>query len=157
MEICNKRLFFIFWPSGQEKIYNKHKDLSLHLSKPSSILKQSKLTPSILYHILNKNDFIFEKNSTVCTVCTVCSLQSVFLHDRNFHGGFWQYMANRHMHDGPWSALQFPNRSQSFQRTLLVLWNLDYILSQNNYIPFHTMEILVHNDERTISNSLPCL
>lgn len=76
-------------------------------------------------------------------ICTVCSLQSVFLHDRNFHGGFWQYMANRH--NGPWGALRFRNRGQSFQRSLLVLWNLDYILSQNNYIPFCTMEILVHN------------
>ena len=59
--------------------------------------------------------FYIWKNSSVFTVCTVCSLQSVFLHDRNFHGSFWQYKANRH--DRPWSALWFPDRSQSFQRS----------------------------------------
>ena len=119
-------------------------------------LRGKKILFNVKREKLGKKMIIFKfwKNSSVCTVCTVCSLQSVFLHDCNFHGGFWQCMANRH--DSPWSALQFPDRSQSFQRSLLVLWNLDYILSQNN-IHFRAMEILVHNDERTISNSFPCL
>ena len=152
MEICIKDYFSFFNPQDKRKFIINIKTWAYIYPNLHPFLS-SLSSPSILYHILNKNDF--EKNSTLCTVCTVCSLQSVFLHDHNFHGSFWQYMANRY--DGLWSALWFPNRSQSFQRSLLVLWNLDYILSQNNYIPFHTMEILVHNDERTISNSLPCL
>ena len=56
----------------------------------------------------------------------------------------------REVHSG------FQIEAKVFKEAVLVLWNLDYILSQNN-IPFRTMEILVHNDERTISNSLPCL
>ena len=81
------------------------------------------------------------KNSLVCSLRF--NMTAIFM---AAFGSTWQTDTTvREVHSS------FQRKPKFSKKPIDLMWNLNYILSQNNYIPFRTMEILVHNDERTIS------